>query len=69
MIWELVTRLGGQMRVASTMGGAVVMGWDMVAALALGRAMGLPEWLVAEMLPEIEAAMVSTKAKGGSDGG
>jgi hypothetical protein len=51
------------------MGGVAVLGWDMVAALALGRAMGASEWLVAEMLPGIEAAMVAAKAKDQAGGG
>jgi hypothetical protein len=37
------------------MGG--VIGWDMTAALALARALGIPAAAVAELLPEIEAAM------------
>ncbi len=51
-------RLGGQVRVAGTMGGVSVLGWDMTAALALGRALGISEWIVAELLPDIEAVMV-----------
>lgn len=47
-------RLGGQMRVAN----ASVTGWDMTAALALGRALGVDARAAAELLPEIEAVMV-----------
>lgn len=38
---------------------AVHAGWDMTAALALGRALGLPEWLIAEVLPEIEVVAMA----------
>ena len=34
-----------------------VIGWDMTAALALGRALGVPPPVTAELLPEIEAVM------------
>ncbi len=57
-MWDLVTRLGGQARVLVGMSGASVIGWDMTAALAMGRALGISEWVVAEVLPAIEAAMV-----------
>ena len=53
-VWDLVGRLGGQMRVLP---GAVI-GWDMSAALALGDALGVPPLAMAELLPEIEAVMV-----------
>lgn len=67
MIWDLVLRLGGQMRVAIGLGGGRITGWDMPAALALGRALDVPERLVAEILPDIEAVMVREINKGGSD--
>jgi len=35
-----------------------VIGWDMGAALALGRALGIPPLAMAEFLPPIEAVMV-----------
>ena len=35
-----------------------VMGWDMGAALAMARALGIDTLIVAELLPEIEAVMV-----------
>ena len=47
-------RLGGQLRIAP---GAVI-GWDMSAALALGRALSIPPLVLAELLPGIEAVMV-----------
>jgi hypothetical protein len=53
-VWDLVARLGGQMRVA----GKAVIGWDMTAVLALARALGLNPMVAAELLPELEAVMV-----------
>lgn len=47
-------RLGGQIRVAPS----AIIGWDMGAALALGRALGVNARALAELLPEIEAEMV-----------
>jgi len=54
-VWDLVGRLGGQLRVAPSGG---VLGWDMGAALALARALGINPAPVAELLPPIEAVMV-----------
>ncbi len=47
-----------------------VLGWDMGAALALARALGIDALIVAELLPEIEAVMVRriNEKIGGSDG-
>jgi len=53
-VWDLAQRLGGQLRILP---GAVI-GWDMGAALALGRALGVPPLAMAEFLPPIEAVMV-----------
>ena len=53
-VWDLVGRLGGQLRVIP---GAVI-GWDMGAALALAAALGIEPMAAAELLPEIEAVMV-----------
>ncbi len=36
-----------------------VIGWDMSAALALGDALGVPPLVTAELLPVIEAVMVT----------
>lgn len=36
----------------------MVLGWDMAAALAMARALGLDPLIAAECLPEIEAVMV-----------
>lgn len=40
------------------MSGAVVLGWDMTAALAMAQALGIDPLIAAECLPEIEAVMV-----------
>ena len=56
MIWDLILRAGGQMRVASGRR-PVVLGYDMAALLAMGRAMGLSETAVMELAPPIEAVM------------
>ena len=40
------------------MGGATVLGWDMTAAIAMARALGMDPLIAAECLPEIEAVMV-----------
>ena len=57
-IWDLVQRLGGQLRLAPGPGPAAVIGWDMTAALGMGAALGIAPRLVADCLPEIEAVMV-----------
>ena len=36
-----------------------VIGWDMSSALALGDALGVPPLAMAELLPVIEAVMVT----------
>jgi len=54
-VWDLVGRLGGQMRI--TAAGSIV-GLDMGAALALASALGVDPAPVAELLPAIEAVMV-----------
>jgi hypothetical protein len=36
-----------------------VIGWDMTAALALGTALGVPPLAMAELMPVIEAVMVT----------
>jgi hypothetical protein len=57
-VWDLVQRLGGQVRVSGGMSGGAVLGWDMGAALQLGAALGLSPLIMAELLPPIEAVMV-----------
>jgi hypothetical protein len=53
-VWDLVGRLGGQIRVVP----GAVLGWDMGAALAMSHALGVSPIIAAELLPEIEAVMV-----------
>ena len=63
-VWDLVGRLGGQLRVIP---GAVI-GWDMGAALALAAALGFEPMAAAELLPEIEAVMVRRTNEAIGDG-
>ena len=53
-VWDLVGRLGGQLRATQK----TVLGWDMGAALAMARALGIKGIVAMELLPEIEAVMV-----------
>ena len=53
-VWDLVQRLGGQLRVT----GSTVIGWDMGAALQMGAALGISPLAITELLPPIEAVMV-----------
>ncbi|MAM40280.1 MAG: hypothetical protein CMQ11_17495 [Gammaproteobacteria bacterium] len=46
--------MGGQLRAIP----GAVLGWDMGAALALGRALGIAPLAVVELLPVIEAEMI-----------
>ena len=55
-VWDLVGRLGGQLRAT----GSAVVGWDMGAALAMARALGVEPAAAVELLPEAEAVMVRT---------
>ena len=57
-VWDLVQRLGGQVRVAGGMSGGTVLGWDLGAALQLGAALRLSPLILAELLPPLEAVMV-----------
>ena len=59
----LAGMLGGQLRVAETL-----IGFDMTAALAMARAMGICERATAEFLPVIEAVMVRKFRERASDG-
>ena len=54
-IWDLVTRLGGQMRITAA---GTIVGWDMCAALAMASALGINPAPIAEILPALEAVMV-----------
>jgi hypothetical protein len=53
-VWDLVGRLGGQLRATRQ----IILGWDMGAALAMARALGINGLVAMELLPEIEAVMV-----------
>jgi hypothetical protein len=66
-IWDLVLRMGGQLRAIP----GAVLGWDLTAAFALARALGIDARLVAEVLPEIEpivVAKINEQVKVSSDG-
>ena len=54
-MWDLATRMGGQLRAVP--GG--VIGWDMTAALALADALGVSPLAAAEILPALEPAAVT----------
>jgi hypothetical protein len=55
---ELIPRLETQLRVVVGADGLHVLGIDIVAALALADATGLPPAAVAEWLPAVEAVAV-----------
>ncbi|SEP02864.1 hypothetical protein SAMN04490248_12035 [Salinihabitans flavidus] len=57
------------MRVTGGMGGGVIIGWDMGAALQLGTALGLSPRIIAELLPPIEAVMVRKVNEQSGSGG
>ena len=58
LLAELIPRLETQLRVVSGADGLHVLGIDIVAALALAGAMGLPAAAIAEWLPAVEAVAV-----------
>ncbi|PQO22057.1 hypothetical protein C2I36_15025 [Rhodobacteraceae bacterium WD3A24] len=58
-VWRLTSLLEGQLRVVP---GAVV-GFDMAAALAAADALGIDRVAVVELLPVIEAQMVTAVNK------
>lgn len=63
--------LEGQLRWVSGVAGGAATGWDMTAALALGRAAGIPARALAEFLPVLEPAAVggvNSRLGSGSDG-
>ena len=73
-VWDLVQRLGGQLRLVAGSHGTIVIGWDMTAALSMARALDIPPLAVAELLPPLEAVMVrklneEARAVTGSSGG
>ena len=49
-----MTRIEGQLRITPS---GRVMGWDMSAALAMARALGLSVRAAAELLPAVEPVM------------
>lgn len=51
----MALKMGGQLRIAPS--GAII-GWDMTAALAIAKALGIDPLLAAELLPVIEAVAV-----------
>lgn len=53
-VWDLVLRLGGQLRALP----GAALGWDFAAAFALAHALGIDARLVAEILPELEPIVV-----------
>ena len=55
--WDVLTRCGGQLRLAPN--GAAVIGLDLAAAIALATALGYDARGVAELLPMAEAGMVA----------
>ncbi len=57
-MWQAVQGLSGQVNVLSDMAGRTVLGWDIVAALTLAEAHGVPRPVAAEFLPPLETMMV-----------
>ncbi len=53
-VWDLVLRMGGQLRAVP----GAALGWDLTAALALAVALGVDQRLAAEILPEIEPVVI-----------
>lgn len=66
-MWDLVLKLGGQLRVVAGMK-THTLGFDYQSAFALARALRYDTLALGELLPEIEAIMVRemSKAGGGS---
>lgn len=56
-------KLGGQLRVGGGLS-AMIIGWDMNAALALGDALGVDRTAVAEFLPDVESVAVKKMNEG-----
>ena len=53
-VWDLALRMNGQLRAIP----GAVLGWDMNAGLAMAAALGIGTFVVAELLPEIEAIAI-----------
>ena len=60
----MVGRLGGQLRVIP----GAVLGWDMGAALAMAKALGIDALIAAELMPETKAETVRWSNKQIRDG-
>lgn len=57
----------GDRQVRATNG--IIIGWDMVAALAVGEALGVSKFLIAEMLPAIEPVAMAALHKRAQENG
>lgn len=57
-VWDLMKRCGHQLRTVSGMAGARVIGIDLNVVLAMAAALRIDSWIVGEMAPDIEAAMI-----------
>ena len=55
--WDVLTRCGGQLRLAPN--AAAVIGIDLAAALALATALGYDARAIAELLPAGEAGLIT----------
>lgn len=64
-MWDLVRRMGGQLRVSN----GVALGWDLAAGMVMGAALGIPDLLIADMLPEIEAVAIKAMNEYGAESG
>lgn len=67
-VWDLVLRLGGQLRVAGTR----IIGLDLQATFVLAEALGVNKTALAEFFPRIESAIVrrvNEKIDAGSESG
>lgn len=62
-LWDLIIRLGDRQLRATN---GILLGWDMVAALEMGAALGVSRRLITEVLPEIEP-IVMAKLNGPDD--
>lgn len=63
-VWYLVGHPGGQLRVIP----GAVLGWNMSAAFATARALGIDALIAAELLPETKAETVRWSNKQIRDG-
>ena len=54
--WDVLTRCGGQLRLAPN--ASAIIGLDLTAAIALATALGYDARSVAELLPAVEAGLI-----------